>query len=41
MRLVARIKEEIAKSRAIAPESLIDDDRRALEIYEQLAKTAR
>ena len=39
--LVSRVKEEIARSRGIAPESLIDDYRRALEIYEQLAKTAR
>ena len=39
--LVARVKEEIVRSQGIAPESLIDDYRRALEIYEQLAKTAR
>ncbi|MEO8427532.1 MAG: hypothetical protein ABI651_10520, partial [Verrucomicrobiota bacterium] len=39
--LVARVKEEIARSQGIAPESLIDDYQRALESYEQLAKTAR
>ena len=39
--LVARVKEEIARSHGIAPETLIDDYRRALEIYEQLAKTAQ
>jgi len=37
---VARVKEEIARSRGIAPPSLIDDYRRALEIFEQIAKTA-
>ena len=36
-----KVKEEIARSRGIAPESLIEDYRRALEIYEQLAKRAR
>jgi peptidoglycan/xylan/chitin deacetylase (PgdA/CDA1 family) len=39
--LVARVKEEIARSQAIAPESLIEDYRYALEIYEQLARTAQ
>jgi hypothetical protein len=39
--LVTRVKEEIARSRGIAPESLIEDYQRSLEIYEQLAKTAR
>jgi hypothetical protein len=39
--LVARVKEEITRSRGIAPENLIKDYRQALEIYEQLAKTAR
>ncbi len=39
--LATRVKEEIARSQGIAPESLIEDYRRALEIYEQLAKTAR
>ena len=38
--LVARVKEEIARSRGIAPETLITDYQRALEIYEQLARTA-
>ena len=38
--LVANVKAEIARSQGIAPESLIDDYRRALEIYEQLARTA-
>jgi len=39
--LVARVKEEIARSQDIAPNGLIDDYRRALEIYERLAKTAQ
>ena len=39
--LVARVKEEIARSTGIAPATLINDYRRALEIYEQLARTAR
>jgi len=39
--LVSRVKEEIARSQGIAPKNLIDDYRHALEIYEQLAKTAR
>jgi hypothetical protein len=38
--LVASVKAEIARSQGIAPDSLIKDYRRALEIYEQLAKTA-
>lgn len=39
--LVASVKAEIARSQAVAPESLLNDYRRALEIYEQLARTAR
>jgi len=39
--LVARVKEEIARSRGIAPQSLIDDYGESLRIYEQIAKTAR
>src|SRR5262249_5016731 len=39
--LVARVKEEIARSQNIAPESLIDDYRRALTIYEKIAATAQ
>jgi hypothetical protein len=38
--LVTRVKEEIARSRGMAPETLINDYRRALEIYERIAKTA-
>jgi len=38
--LVANVREEIARSRGIAPENLIDDYRQALKIYEQLARTA-
>jgi hypothetical protein len=38
--LVARVKEEIARSEGIAPPTLIADYQRALEIYEQLASTA-
>jgi hypothetical protein len=39
--LVARVKEEIARSQGVAPENLIEDYRRALEIYESIAKTAQ
>jgi hypothetical protein len=39
--LVARVKEEMERSRGIAPEGLLDDYRRALNIYEQIAATAR
>ena len=39
--LVSRVKEEISRSRGIAPDALIQDYRRALEIYERLAQTAR
>jgi hypothetical protein len=39
--LVANVKAEIARSQGIAPETLINDYRRALEIYEQLARTAQ
>ena len=38
--LVARVKEEIARSQGIAPDNLIRDYQRALEIYEQIARTA-
>src|ERR1043166_7770606 len=38
--LVANVKAEIARSQGIAPEALISDYRRALEIYEKLARTA-
>jgi peptidoglycan/xylan/chitin deacetylase (PgdA/CDA1 family) len=38
--LVANVKAEIARSQGIAPETLMNDYRRALEIYEQLARTA-
>ncbi|PYK97787.1 MAG: hypothetical protein DME19_15025, partial [Verrucomicrobia bacterium] len=39
--LVTRVKEEIARSRRIAPDSLIEDYQRALGIYERIAETAR
>lgn len=39
--LAASVKTEIARSQGIVPETLINDYRRALEIYEQLAKAAR
>jgi peptidoglycan/xylan/chitin deacetylase (PgdA/CDA1 family) len=39
--LVARVKEEIARSQGIAPENLITDYRRSLDIYEQITKTAQ
>jgi hypothetical protein len=39
--LVARVKEEIERSQNVAPKGLIDDYRSALEIYEQLARTAQ
>ena len=39
--LVGRVKEEIARSRDVAPRSLIEDYERALAIYEQLAANAR
>jgi peptidoglycan/xylan/chitin deacetylase (PgdA/CDA1 family) len=39
--LVSRVKAEIARSQGIAPETLINDYRRALEIYEQLGRTAQ
>jgi peptidoglycan/xylan/chitin deacetylase (PgdA/CDA1 family) len=39
--LVARVKEEMARSRSVAPESLMADYQRALEIYEQIAKNAQ
>jgi hypothetical protein len=39
--LVANVKAEIARSQGVAPETLIKNYRRALEIYEQLARTAQ
>jgi hypothetical protein len=39
--LVANVKAEIARSESIAPPTLIDDYRKALAIYEGLARTAR
>jgi len=39
--LVAGVRAEIARTEGIAPESLIRDYRRALEIYERIAATAR
>ncbi|MCI0747772.1 MAG: CehA/McbA family metallohydrolase [Verrucomicrobia subdivision 3 bacterium] len=39
--LVARVKEEIARSRNIVPENLIEDYRRALTTYEEIAAGAR
>ncbi|MBI3849168.1 MAG: polysaccharide deacetylase family protein [Verrucomicrobia bacterium] len=39
--LVARVKEEIARSRGIAPEGLIEDYQRALKMYEKIAAMAR
>ncbi len=38
--LISRVREEIARSRGIAPDSLINDYQKALSAYEQLAKTA-
>ena len=38
--LASRVKEEIARSGGIAPESLLDDYRRALEVYEKLGREA-
>ena len=39
--LVARVREEITRSQGVAPENLIEDYRRALTIYEQIAATAQ
>jgi hypothetical protein len=39
--LVARVKEEIERSRGIAPDQLIEDYRAAARIYEEIAKTSR
>jgi hypothetical protein len=39
--LAARVREEIARSQSIAPQSLVDDYQQALKIYEQLGETAR
>ena len=38
--LAANVKEEIARSQNVAPDVLIEDYRRALKIYEDLARTA-
>jgi len=35
------VREEMGRSRGIAPESLLKDYQRALEIYEKLAAEAR
>jgi hypothetical protein len=39
--LVERVKEEITRSKSVAPQSLIEDYQRSLDIYEQIAKKAR
>jgi len=39
--LAARVREEIARSQSVAPQSLIDDYQQALKIYEKLGETAR
>jgi hypothetical protein len=39
--LVARVKEEIERSRGIAPDQLIEDYQAALRIYEEIARTSR
>ncbi|HUR59397.1 MAG TPA: CehA/McbA family metallohydrolase [Opitutaceae bacterium] len=39
--IVARVRDEIARSRTIAPDSLTQDYERALKIYEGIAATAR
>jgi len=39
--LVARVKEEITRSKNIAPESLLQDYRRSLSAFEEIAKNAR
>jgi hypothetical protein len=39
--LVSRVREGIARSRGIAPESSIDDYRRPLVINERILETAR
>ncbi len=39
--LVANVKAEIARSQGVAPESLINDYQRALEIYARIAETAQ
>lgn len=39
--LVSRVKEEMARSQGIAPESLMEDYRRALAIYEGIARRAQ
>jgi hypothetical protein len=38
--LVTRVKEEIARSRGVVPQTLIEDYERALKIYEEIAKSA-
>ncbi|MBI1842190.1 MAG: polysaccharide deacetylase family protein [Verrucomicrobia bacterium] len=39
--LVSRVKEEIARSGAVAPEGLIEDYRAALRVYEEILQRAR
>jgi hypothetical protein len=39
--LISRVKEEITRSRGVAPENLINDYHRALALYEEIAKNAR
>ena len=39
--LVSRVKEEITRSQGVAPENLINDYRRALAVYEEIAKNTR
>ena len=39
--LVSRVKEEIQRSRDIAPAGLIEDYQRALAVYEKLAAEAK
>jgi hypothetical protein len=39
--IVARVRDEIARSKAIAPASLLEDYERALKIYEGIAAKAR
>ncbi len=39
--LVSRVREEIVRSQGVAPESLLQDYRRSLAAYEEIAKSAR
>ncbi len=39
--LVERVKDEIARSKTVTPQSLMDEYQRSLEAYEQIAKRAR